>query len=213
VSTSFSGKVVPTDNVVKASDFILIHGNGADTPTVIQGLIDKTKQLPSYRSMPIVINEDDHFNFEKETNNFIVAIQNYVSCGYFDVSKKAGIFTQLFGLSAIVAGDNLEGWPDIYLGNDFKNPDQATKALRLKYEIISNPTFIFIDTNGMVMHKGGYKTVDDFSKMGKQALSTDNYRNWKDKIETGNFDTEVLNKYLSVEQNAALYAESGYQCA
>lgn len=97
--------------------------------------------------------------------------------------------------------------------DDFKNPDQATKALRLKYEIISNPTFIFIDTNGMVMHKGGYKTVDDFSKMGKQALSRDNYRNWKGKIETGNFDTEVLNKYLSVEQNAALYAESGYQCA
>jgi len=88
VSTSFSGKVVPTDNVVKASDFILIHGNGADTPAVIQGLIDKTKQLPSYRSMPIVINEDDHFNFEKETNNFIVAIQNYVSWGYFDFRKK-----------------------------------------------------------------------------------------------------------------------------
>jgi hypothetical protein len=88
VSTSFSGKVVPTDAVVKASDFILIHGNGAETTAVIQGMIDKTKQLPSFRPMPIVINEDDHYNFEKESNNFIVSIQNYVSWGYFDFRKK-----------------------------------------------------------------------------------------------------------------------------
>jgi len=97
--------------------------------------------------------------------------------------------------------------------DDFKKPDPATKALRLKYEIISNPTFIFIDSNGTVIHKAGYKTADDFLAIGKQALSTDNYRSWKDTIETGNFDAALLFKYLSVEQNASLYAESGYECA
>ena len=88
VSTSFRGKVVPTENVVKAADFILIHGNGAKSPNDIQVLIDNTKKLASYKSMPIIINEDDHFSFEKESNNFEVALKNYVSWGYFDYRKK-----------------------------------------------------------------------------------------------------------------------------
>jgi len=96
--------------------------------------------------------------------------------------------------------------------DDFKKPDPATKALRLKYEIISNPTFIFIDTNGAVIHKAGYKTADEFMLIGKQALSTDNYSNWRRKIETGDFDTELLLKYLSVEQKPVLYAENDYDC-
>jgi hypothetical protein len=36
VSTSFGGTVVPTPNVVKSSDYILLHGNGADKPEMIQ---------------------------------------------------------------------------------------------------------------------------------------------------------------------------------
>ena len=34
--------------------------------------------------MPIVNNEDDHFDFDKDTNNFTVSVRNYVSWGYFD---------------------------------------------------------------------------------------------------------------------------------
>ena len=84
VSTSFSGLKVPTANVVKAADFILIHGNSAKSPKQIQLLIDSTKKVEGYRNMPIVNNEDDHFDFEKDTNNFTVSIRNYVSWGYFD---------------------------------------------------------------------------------------------------------------------------------
>lgn len=84
VSTSFGGCVMPNSNVVKASDFLLIHGNGAKSPKQIQSLIDSTKMVKGYRSMPIVNNEDDHFDFEKDTNNFVVSIKNYVSWGYFD---------------------------------------------------------------------------------------------------------------------------------
>jgi hypothetical protein len=29
-------------------------------------------------------NEDDHYDFEKDTNNFTVSIKNYVSWEYFD---------------------------------------------------------------------------------------------------------------------------------
>lgn len=88
VSTSFKGKSVPSENVIKSSDFILIHGNGAENPNDIQVLIDGVKQSPAYRKKPIVINEDDHFNFENDNNNFAMALKNYVSWGYFDYRKK-----------------------------------------------------------------------------------------------------------------------------
>jgi len=84
VGTSFAGCVVPTSNVVKSSDFLLIHGNGASHPDQIQKLIDDTRKVDGYRLMPVVNNEDDHFEFDKETNNFTTSIRNYVSWGYFD---------------------------------------------------------------------------------------------------------------------------------
>jgi hypothetical protein len=46
------------------ADFVLIHGS------------------------PIVINEDDHFDFEKPYNNFIAATKNHASWGYFDYRMK-----------------------------------------------------------------------------------------------------------------------------
>jgi hypothetical protein len=84
VGTSFSGITVPTPNVIKASDFLLIHGNGAKNPDQIQKLIDDTRKADGYRPMPIVNNEDDHYDFDKESNNFTVSIKNYCSWGYFD---------------------------------------------------------------------------------------------------------------------------------
>jgi len=84
VSASFSGVTVPTANVVKSADFLLIHGNGAKHPDQIQKLIDGTKKVEGYRLMPIVNNEDDHFDFDKEVSNFSVSIKNYCSWGYFD---------------------------------------------------------------------------------------------------------------------------------
>jgi len=88
VGASFNGMTVPSPNVVKASDFLLIHGNGSKNPEAIQTLIDNTKKVEGYRLMPIVNNEDDHFDFEKEINNFTMHIKNYVSWGYFDYRLK-----------------------------------------------------------------------------------------------------------------------------
>jgi len=84
VGTSFGGLKIPTSNVVKASDFLLIHGNGGKEPAMIQQLIDETRKVEGYRLMPVVINEDDHYDFDKEVSNFAVALKNYVSWGYFD---------------------------------------------------------------------------------------------------------------------------------
>ncbi|GAB2840214.1 VCBS repeat-containing protein [Ferruginibacter profundus] len=42
---------------------------------------------------------------------------------FVDVTKKAGLITHAFGLSASIFDYNKDGWPDIYVANDFNKPD------------------------------------------------------------------------------------------
>ncbi|MBC8115609.1 MAG: hypothetical protein H7062_14595 [Candidatus Saccharimonas sp.] len=84
VGTSYGGGAVPKENVVRASDFLLLHGNGVKETTRIAEMVRQTRQVPGYRPMPILFNEDDHFDFDRPTNNFMSAIGEYVSWGYFD---------------------------------------------------------------------------------------------------------------------------------
>jgi len=84
VSASFSGQKIPTDNVISASDFILVHGNGPENPERIETMVKKIRESPKYHGQPIVFNEDDHFNFTKPRNHMMSAIVNYASWGYFD---------------------------------------------------------------------------------------------------------------------------------
>ena len=84
VGTSFGGMRIPTSNVVRHSDFLLIHGNGAKNPEMLTQLAEATRSVKGYRKMPVVNNEDDHFNFDQESNNFSTSIKNYVSWGYLD---------------------------------------------------------------------------------------------------------------------------------
>ena len=87
VSTSYGGNTVPQRNVVEASDFLLIHGNGVGSYEAMQLLIDNTRKVEGYRSMPVVVNEDDHFDFDLDKNNFVAAVEKYASWGYFDYRK------------------------------------------------------------------------------------------------------------------------------
>ncbi|WP_341224557.1 hypothetical protein [uncultured Arcticibacterium sp.] len=87
VSTSFGGGTVPSQKVADVSDFILIHGNGVKTQTKMLSFIERVKDVVK-TPKPIVINEDDHFNFESDTCNFVTATKQYVSWGYFDFRMK-----------------------------------------------------------------------------------------------------------------------------
>jgi hypothetical protein len=87
VSTSFSGGVVPPENVVRSADYILIHGNGVKNPEIIVAMVRKTRKIPGYQPKPVVFNEDDHYDFEKPMNNFVAALSEYSSWGYFDMGK------------------------------------------------------------------------------------------------------------------------------
>jgi hypothetical protein len=88
VSTSYGGGTIPDSSVVKASDFILLHGNGISDPAKITKLVEATKKVKGYNSKPIVFNEDDHFNFESDSCNFVAAVKSYASWGYFDYRMK-----------------------------------------------------------------------------------------------------------------------------
>ena len=96
VSTSYGGNSIPTPNVVEVSDFILIHGNGVSDPNRITEMVEQTRSMESYRIMPILFNEDDHYDFDKPNNNFVAAVKSYASWGYFDFRREGEGFNEGF---------------------------------------------------------------------------------------------------------------------
>ena len=88
-----------------ASDFLLMHGNGVTDPTRIAEMVDESRSLPSYRPMPVLFIEDDHFNFDQPLNNFTSALSRYASWGFFDPGEGAG------GKAAF--GDYIEGYQNV----------------------------------------------------------------------------------------------------
>ena len=69
---------------MKASDFLLMHGNGVNDPARIGEIVRATRAVEGYRPMPILFNEDDHFDFDRPENNFAAALSERASWGYFD---------------------------------------------------------------------------------------------------------------------------------
>ena len=88
VGTSYGGGGIPQENVVRASDFLLLHGNGVKDPARITEMIKQTRAVAGYKPMPILFNEDDHENFDQPANNFANAVADHVSWGWFDYRRK-----------------------------------------------------------------------------------------------------------------------------
>lgn len=86
--TSYGGGRVPDDSVIRESNFVLLHGNGVRDPARITAMVAETRARPAWRPMPIVFNEDDHFDFEQPRNNFLAAVRAGASWGYFDYRFK-----------------------------------------------------------------------------------------------------------------------------
>ncbi len=84
VSASYNGRSIPRPNLVKTADYLLIHGNGVKDPAFITEMVQRTREVEGYRPMPIVFNEDDHFDFDQPVNNFVNAVRAGASWGYFD---------------------------------------------------------------------------------------------------------------------------------
>ena len=84
VGTSYGGNFIPLPNVVRSSDFLLLHGNGVSEPERIAEMVQQTRAVDGYQPMPILFNEDDHFDFDQPRYNMLAAISQYASWGYFD---------------------------------------------------------------------------------------------------------------------------------
>ena len=94
VSTSYGGGTVPRENVVRAADFLLMHGNGVTDPARIAGMVRAARAVPGYSSKPILFNEDDHYDFDKPLNNFTAAVGEYASWGFFDYRRPGENFSE-----------------------------------------------------------------------------------------------------------------------
>jgi hypothetical protein len=88
VGTSYGGGTVPQANVVRMSDFLLMHGNGVKEPERIAEMVRKARKVEGWRPMPILFNEDDHFDFDQPVNNFTAAVREHASWGFFDFRFK-----------------------------------------------------------------------------------------------------------------------------
>jgi hypothetical protein len=94
VSTSYGGNTLPGEAVLAASDFVLLHGNGVSNPDRIAEMVRQTRQLAAYTPKPIVFNEDDHYDFEKPWNNFVAAVSEHASWGFFDFRRQGEGFEE-----------------------------------------------------------------------------------------------------------------------
>jgi hypothetical protein len=84
---SYGGGRIPGENVARVSDFLLMHGNGVSDPNRIAEMVDQARAVPGYRPMPILFNEDDHFDFDQPWNNCLAAVSRYASWGYFEAGE------------------------------------------------------------------------------------------------------------------------------
>jgi hypothetical protein len=105
VGTSYRGGAIPGERVLAVSDLALLHGNGVTDPAAIGAMVERTRARTVGRPMPIVFNEDDHFDFDRPANNFAVAIAHRASWGYFDPGAGAG--------GSIAQGDYVEGFQNV----------------------------------------------------------------------------------------------------
>lgn len=84
VSTSFAtGDALP-GKLLEAADYVLYHGNGLATPDAVRARAKAIRATPGYRGQPLLINEDDHFDFDRPDNNMLAAAEEYSGWGYFD---------------------------------------------------------------------------------------------------------------------------------
>jgi hypothetical protein len=94
VSTSYGGNTLPGTEVLAASDFVLLHGNGVSNPDRIAEMVRQTRAMPAFTPRPILFNEDDHYEFEKPRNSFVAATSEHASWGFFDFRRQGEGFDE-----------------------------------------------------------------------------------------------------------------------
>lgn len=114
VSTSFATRDVPPESLLKVADYILYHGNGLKTPQEVRDRARQLRALSGYRGQPLLINEDDHFDFDRPDNNMLAAIDEYSGWGFFDYRQIRERFEDGFQSLPVDWGINSERKRDFF---------------------------------------------------------------------------------------------------
>ena len=195
VTTSFIGKGVPTKNVVDVSDFILIHGNGAKEPKQLQLLIDSTKMVLDGRNIPIVINEDDHYDFDKKENNFTTAIKNYVSWGFFDFRRKGEGFKEGFQSMPADWGVNSKRKMEF-----FNLVAEMTGSSKRKYPTVTKNDYFILETESTKSPLGNWKRINKGDLNYVEGASGDSYLEFQgNNPDTGPADSPLSYSFTAPE--------------
>jgi hypothetical protein len=88
-SVSFRGGAVPSVQVAALTDLLLLHGNRVTDPDLLARQAEAARAIAG-RPLPLVFNEDDHFNFEQPCNNLLAADRRHASWGFFDAGPGSG---------------------------------------------------------------------------------------------------------------------------
>src|SRR6202011_3783130 len=83
VSTSFVIELLP-DSLLRVADYVLYHGNAISTPQDLRTRLKQIRAQSAYRGQPLLINEDDHFDFDSPDNDMLAAVDEYCGWGFFD---------------------------------------------------------------------------------------------------------------------------------
>ncbi len=132
-STSFSGGVLPTSEVVECSDIVLLHGNGITDPDVMTQLLKRTRSLDTYSAKPIVVNEDDHYDYDAPKSNMMAAVEGYASWGFFDFRRDGEAFEE--GYQSIPASWGITSERK----RDFFNKVREVTGVGVEPETFNNP--------------------------------------------------------------------------
>jgi len=84
VSTSFATPAPIPGRLLEVADYVLYHGNALATPQSVHARAREIRGTQGYKGQPLLINEDDHFDFDKPDNNMLAAVEEYSGWGYFD---------------------------------------------------------------------------------------------------------------------------------
>ncbi len=107
--TSFSGGTLPTTNVVKSADFLLLHGNGGDDPRKIADRIRRTRALPGYKAMPVLFNEDAPIGSDRPLDHFTAALTERAGWGCLGHRMKGEGFAEGFQSVPVVGSIGSDG--------------------------------------------------------------------------------------------------------
>ncbi len=184
---------------------------------------DKDGDLDVYIVNHPVDFDNANFLIQSNKNNTNVSDRLYKNNGnntFTDVTEKAGIINYAFGLSVSAADINKDGWPDIYIGNDYIEPDflyinnhngTFTESLKKYMKHCSDFTMgndIADFNNDGLMDIITVDMIPESNKRQKKLKGGSTYDTYQTMVENG-FHHQYMRNMLQLNNGNGTYSEIG----